>query len=144
MARKDAETRGLKNTRFEVQDISNMPADWTNKWDLLYMNDIAHDVPHASKAFKEVHRVLKPGGHLIIIDEDLHTEQKDNIGNPFAPLTYTWSLFHCMPVSLAVEGGEGLGAAWGMEKGMEMLKKAGFAEVKLSPEGFQMVCTKAE
>ena len=144
MARKDAETRGLKNVRFEVQDISNMSTDWTNKWDLIYMNDVLHDIPHASKALKEITRVLKPGKHFVLIDEDLHSEQKDNISNPFAPLMYTWSLFHCMPVSLSVEGGEGLGTCWGKEKGLEMLKSSGFVEVNPAPEGFKVICKKAD
>ena len=35
---------------------------------------------------------------------------------------------HCMTVSLA-QGGEGLGAMWGLQKTLEYLEKAGFARV---------------
>ena len=45
---------------------------------------------------------------------------------------------HCMTVSLA-QGGMGLGAMWGEEKALEMLREAGFGrvEVKRLPHDFQ-------
>ena len=45
---------------------------------------------------------------------------------------------HCMTFSLA-QGGEGIGAMWGEEKAREMLKEAGFREVKVKqlPHDFQ-------
>ena len=48
-----------------------------------------------------------------------------------------------MAVSLNEEGGEGWGAAWGVEKAVELLKEAGFADVTLG-EGLQACCRKAE
>jgi hypothetical protein len=47
-----------------------------------------------------------------------------------SPFIYTISLTHCMTVSLAYDG-EGLGAMWGEEKAVEMMKAAGFANVSL-------------
>lgn len=41
---------------------------------------------------------------------------------------YTISLFHCMTVSLALDG-EGLGAMWGEQKALEMLGDAGFTKI---------------
>jgi len=37
---------------------------------------------------------------------------------------------HCMSVSLA-NGGPGLGAMWGKEKALEMLRDAGFGHVRV-------------
>jgi hypothetical protein len=37
---------------------------------------------------------------------------------------------HCMSVSLA-SGGPGLGAMWGKEKALEMLRDAGFGQVRV-------------
>jgi hypothetical protein len=53
-----------------------------------------------------------------------------NFDQPAAPWLYTISLTHCMTVSLAY-GGEGLGAMWGEEKAVEMMKAAGFVNVSL-------------
>ena len=51
-----------------------------------------------------------------------------------------------MPLSLA-QNGEGLGAAWGVERAMEYLRGAGFQKVEIKvPEGELIhciyVCTK--
>jgi len=37
---------------------------------------------------------------------------------------------HCMTVSLA-QGGMGLGAMWGTDKAIEMLKEAGFKDIEI-------------
>ena len=130
MAQKTADVRGLTNVIFKVQDICAMPQDWTNMWDLVFMYDVAHDVAHTSTMMKEVLRTLKPGGYFLVVDINLHTRHKDNMSNPVAPMYYTLSLFHCMPVSLNEEGGEGLGNAWGKEKACQMLSEAGFSDVQ--------------
>jgi Zn-dependent membrane protease YugP len=46
------------------------------------------------------------------------------------PFFYTVSLFHCMTVSLALDG-EGLGAMWGEQRALEMLGDAGFKDVEV-------------
>jgi hypothetical protein len=50
--------------------------------------------------------------------------------HPMATFIYTISTMHCMSVSLA-HGGPGLGAAWGKEKALEMLRDAGFQAVEV-------------
>ena len=63
---------------------------------------------------------------------------KNNIDHPLEIFLYTISCLHCMSVSLA-RGGIGLGAMWGKEKAVEMLKEVGFTkvEVKKLPHDFQ-------
>ena len=43
-------------------------------------------------------------------------------------MIYTISTFHCMTVSLALDGA-GLGAAWGEQTALAMLADAGFTSV---------------
>jgi hypothetical protein len=50
--------------------------------------------------------------------------------HPLAPFLYTASTMHCMTVSLA-QGGEGLGTMWGEELARELLREAGFSEVRI-------------
>lgn len=66
------------------------------------------------------------------------TPLKDNISHPLGTFLYTFSCMHCMSVSLS-QNGAGLGAMWGKEKAISMLKEAGFAnvEVKTLPHDFQ-------
>ena len=53
-----------------------------------------------------------------------------NLDHPFAPLLYSVSTLHCMPVSLA-SGGAGLGTMWGEELALEMLSVAGFIDLEI-------------
>ena len=53
---------------------------------------------------------------------------EENIGNPFAPMYYGFSLLHCTPVSL-YSGGSGLGAVWGEQTAQRMLAEAGFSDI---------------
>ncbi|MBA2378204.1 MAG: hypothetical protein H0V76_01360 [Blastocatellia bacterium] len=55
-----------------------------------------------------------------------HVEQ--NPDHPIGAFVYTISLKHCMTVSPAYEG-EGLGAMWGEETAVKMIKEAGFNNV---------------
>ena len=61
-----------------------------------------------------------------------------NINHTLGPFLYTISCMHCMSVSLA-QNGAGLGAMWGKERAIEMLKNAGFSsvEVKTLAHDFQ-------
>ncbi len=63
---------------------------------------------------------------------------KDNIEHPLGPFLYTISCLHCVSVSLS-QNGAGLGAMWGKEKAVEMLKESGFSnvEVKTLSHDFQ-------
>jgi hypothetical protein len=64
-----------------------------------------------------------------MVDFNMHTEPSDNISNPLACMMYAATMYFVMPVTLAVEGGEGLGATWGIEMMEEYLQNAGFQGV---------------
>ena len=130
MAKQDAKDKGLDNVTFGINDLCALPDDWTNKWDLMLLWDIAHDVPETSKAFRETYRTLKPGGIVSMLDMNMHTEHADNMEVPYARFVYGNSLFHCLPVSLRFKAGEGMGAAWGQEKAVKMIRDAGFIDIE--------------
>ena len=121
---------GVDNLTFDVADGCNMPSDWSNRFDVLITWDVVHDVPHSSRFLEEIKRVIKPRGMFLMIDINTHTDVTKNIGNGSAITSYGFSMFHCLPVSLVVEGSEGLGAAWGIEMQEEYLKKTGFVGIK--------------
>ncbi len=58
---------GFTNVEFVKGDIEKMPlAD--NSYDVVISNCVLNLVPDKRKAFKEIHRVLKSGGHFCISD----------------------------------------------------------------------------
>ena len=54
---------------------------------------------------------------------------EENLEHPLAPMLYSVSTFHCMTVSLALDGA-GLGTMWGEQKANEMFREAGFTSVE--------------
>jgi arsenite methyltransferase len=66
-ARENAARLGYNNVEFILGDIEDMPiAD--NTADVIVSNCVLNLVPDKVRAFEEIRRVLKPGGHLSVSD----------------------------------------------------------------------------
>ncbi|XP_071794724.1 S-adenosylmethionine-dependent methyltransferase Rv2258c-like isoform X1 [Asterias amurensis] len=149
-AREKTTREGLSNVQFASEDVSCMPAEWTWKFDYVFVYFVLHDVSYPYKALREIHRVLKPGGTLSVVDTVTHTKLEDNLKDAdraYVLTQYTMSLMNCLPVSLYPGDGTGLGAMWGREKAQEMLKQEDFEVVSVSStrshlNGLHYLCKK--
>jgi arsenite methyltransferase len=66
-AKTNAEKRGFNNVEFLHGDIENMPVS-SNSADVVVSNCVLNLVPNKDGVFKDILRVLKPGGHFSISD----------------------------------------------------------------------------
>lgn len=79
-SRNNAEKLGFNNVEFRLGDIENLPIS-NNTADVVVSNCVMNLVPDKPKAFSEVFRILKDGGHFSISDIVLTGDLPDKIKN---------------------------------------------------------------
>ncbi len=113
---RDNNTRlGYTNVEFVKGDIEKMPVPG-NTADVVISNCVLNLVPDKSLAFKEISRVLKPGGHFSISDIVIQGELPANIAS--AAEMYVG----CVAGALQ------------KEEYLSIIKKSGFGEVTVAKE----------
>ena len=66
-AKQNVEKMKFDNVEFRLGDIENMPIS-SNTADVVVSNCVLNLVPNKHRAFSEIYRILKPGGHFSIAD----------------------------------------------------------------------------
>ena len=131
-ARRKARRQKLKNLEFMTLDAAFLKDNDELKkcFDYVTAFDAIHDQTRPQDVLEGIYHILAAGGRFSMVDIAARSNLKDNLNHPMGPFLYTVSLMHCMPVGL-VDGGSGLGMMWGREKAVEMLKNAGFQQVRV-------------
>ena len=127
-AKSEVKKLGLTNIQFQIKDAATI--NEVAQYDLITTFDAIHDQAKPDVVLRVIFNALRPDGIYLMQDIRASSNVDGNLEHPVAPLLYTISCMHCMSVSLA-ENGMGLGAMWGEEKALEMLKEAGFSSVEI-------------
>ncbi|GAK57741.1 protein containing Methyltransferase type 11 domain [Candidatus Vecturithrix granuli] len=69
---------GYQNVEFRLGEIESLPVK-TGEVDVVISNCVLNLVPDKTKAFQEIYRVLKPGGHFCISDIVLRGELPEKL-----------------------------------------------------------------
>ena len=128
----------------QVLDASDIPETMDDKFEVVYIWDALHDIPQVGQTLQGIHRILKKDGHLIIVDPDMESGHSRNHGD-YSTMIYGISFLHCLPVSMAIPGSQGLGAAWGKDKMRLFCTQAGLRVVQIKSLGdgnIIAICTK--
>ncbi|MDG3546740.1 arsenite methyltransferase [Methanobacterium formicicum] len=111
-ALENAKAGGYHNVEFKLGEIENLPLE-DNSVDLVISNCVINLTPDKSVAYREVYRVLKEGGRILISDIVTEGHLPDEIRKSFQ----AWS--------------ECIAGAMEKEEYMETIRKAGFGKVEV-------------
>jgi SAM-dependent methyltransferase len=115
-ARRNAARAGVANVEFHLAPIDKMPLP-DGSADCVISNCVLNLVPDKAAAFREIHRVLKPGGRLAVSDIALKKPLPDELARDV--LAYVGCIAGAIPVA-------------DYERG---LRDAGFASVQVVDTG---------
>jgi len=110
-----AQEHGFANVEFRQGEIEHLPVDSATV-DVVISNCVINLTPDKLASFKEVHRVLKPGGHILIADLVTAGELPPDVRASAA----AWA--------------DCLAGAMEKEAYLETIRRAGFAEVSVVSE----------
>jgi len=86
LARKNAEKSDLKNVEFRQGEIERLPVE-DSSVDAVISNCVINLSTDKERVFREIHRVLKPGGRMMVSDIVLDNELPEKVKNSVAAYT---------------------------------------------------------
>ena len=115
---------------FQVRDASD--PSLAGQYDLVTVLEALHDMNDPVGALRTMHRLVKPEGTVLIVDErtgDRFTAQ----GNDIEWMLYGWSILHCLPVGMTDENAAGTGTVMRADTLRGYAREAGFSKVEILP-----------
>jgi arsenite methyltransferase len=110
-----AQEHGFANVEFRLGEIEHLPLE-TDSVDVILSNCVINLTADKLASFREIHRVLKPGGRILISDLVTAGPLPDDVRQS------------------AVAWADCLAGAMGKEAYLETIRLAGFAEVAIVTE----------
>jgi SAM-dependent methyltransferase len=130
-ARQRAKEAGMDGrVRFEVASAKGYEE---RGFDLICFMDCLHDMGDPVGAARHARQALKDDGTLLLVEPAAGDGVEENI-NPVSRLYYAASTAVCTPCSKSQEVGLALGAQAGETRLSEVLREAGFSNIRRAAE----------
>jgi 2-polyprenyl-3-methyl-5-hydroxy-6-metoxy-1,4-benzoquinol methylase len=126
-ARAEARTHRLTNVRFVRQALDRIPTRPAR--DVVFALDMIHDLSDPVGGVTRLVECLHPGGWLFAVEPKVTGPLEANRGNTGAAYLYGISTLYCTMVARSA-GGEALGAAWGPDRALALLRHCGLTRVR--------------
>ncbi|MFY0991147.1 class I SAM-dependent methyltransferase [Halomonas sp. C05BenzN] len=127
IAREQAAAAGVATNTGFITSTAKDIAD--GDFDLICMFDALHDMGDPVGAARRLRECLKPDGTLMLVEPLAGDRLADNL-HLLGQIFYSASTLICTPASRAQEVGLALGAQAGERRLAEILKEAGFRQVR--------------
>lgn len=117
----------LDNVTFQLLGAEDLPAGF----DLITTFDVIHDLPRPEEALARIRRALSRDGVYFMMEPAAGPGIEDNLDTR-GLLNFGISVLYCLPQSL-VDGGAGLGMAWGPRRAEALCRRVGFSRFEQLP-----------
>lgn len=121
---------GPDRVRFELADVA--AADLAGQFDLALIVEAVHDMSDPVGVLRSVKRLLKPGGTVIVADENVK-EAFTAPGDELERAMYGFSVLFCLPNTRADEGSVATGTVIRPATMRRYATDAGFSTVSILP-----------
>jgi len=130
IAKRKAADADLSNVNYQLSSAQDFPG---KDFDLICIFDALHDMGDPVGAARHIREALKPGGTFMLVEPMAGDSLAENL-NVLSGIFYSFSTTICVPTSKSQEVGLGLGAQAGEARLTEVLKEAGFTQIRRATE----------
>jgi len=131
-ARRNAAEHGVADrVDFEVVDLSDPAADWSPRYDAVFLFECLHDLPRPVEALVHTRQALNPQGTVVVMDEraaEKFTAPGDPVERFFAACSPLW----CVPQGLVGPDPRPIGPLMRPDTLRSLAAEAGFGDASVA------------
>lgn len=122
---------GIPNLTFVLSDGADVEES-ERPIDVAFVFEALHDMPHPVEVLAAVRRSLRDNGSVVVMDEAVADEFAAD-GDELERIMYAFSLFICLPDSMATPGSAATGTVMRPSVLAEYARAAGFSSTETLP-----------
>lgn len=130
-ARENAKDEGVSD-RVRFHNVDGSTLGGADEYDVVTLFECVHDMSRPVEVLDAVRRLVKPDGHVVVMDEAVGDEFGDR-NDEVERLMYGFSVFICLPDGMSHDASVGTGTVMRPAKLEEYAKAAGFAGISVLP-----------